>query len=214
MKNRFLVLLFLLAIGCENYKGVDIKLPQTSNKPKLSVRIYIDAYDNIYIDDLLVKIENVSNVLSEKILIEPRLTVLLKTSNKTTMSIIESLHTELREARALKINYSNTYDFTSPSDESDNQIVEKSNIVTININDNSDILVSYGTHDRFLTIEELRTHCEFLIEHRGVEKDYSGNYSTPLIFSVITHNRTKYEDYIAVLDELKKAHYIHPIYQQ
>ena len=90
------------------------------------------------------------------------------------------------------------------------KVKEKSDIVTININENSDILVSYGAHDRFLTIEELRTHCEFLIEHRGVEKDYSGNYITPLIFSVITNNATKYEDYVAVLDQLKEANYIHP----
>ena len=93
--------------------------------------------------------------------------------------------------------------------EGDKQIVNKLNIVTINVNENGDILATHGDDKRFLSISELTQFCESKIQNGSFvknksKKDYG---SSLLIFSVVTNNRTKYQDYIAVLDQLKKAKY-------
>ena len=93
--------------------------------------------------------------------------------------------------------------------EGDEQVVNKLNIIKININENGDILVQHSQETKILDLSELTRYCEQKILSGNfsgdkTKKDY-GNSS--LIFSIITNNRTKYADYIAVLDQLKKARY-------
>ena len=93
--------------------------------------------------------------------------------------------------------------------EGDEQVVNKINIVKININEDGAILVQHGTESKRLTLAELPKFCEQKI----IKGNFSGDKSKKdygsslLIFSVVTNNRTKYQDYIAVLDQLKKAKY-------
>ena len=76
-----------------------------------------------------------------------------------------------------------------PADGSEKE-VDKNNLVNIAMNDQGKILVD----DSPKLIGEIKLMAE---------KRIAAN--PKIIFSVSTHERTKYQDYIALLDELKKA---------
>ena len=68
--------------------------------------------------------------------------------------------------------------------------VDKNNLVNIAVNDQGKILVD----DSPKLISEIKLLAE---------KRIAAN--SKIIFSVSTHERTKYQDYVSLLDELKKA---------
>ncbi len=68
--------------------------------------------------------------------------------------------------------------------------VDKNDIVNIAMNDQGKILVD----NQPKMLAEIKQH---------VERKIASNPN--FIFSVSTHERTKYQDYIGLLDELKKA---------
>ena len=76
-----------------------------------------------------------------------------------------------------------------PADGSEKE-VDKNNLVNIAMNDQGKILVD----DSPKLISEIKLMAE---------KRIAAN--PKIIFSVSTHERTKYQDYIGLLDELKKA---------
>ena len=100
--------------------------------------------------------------------------------------------------------------------EGDEQIVNKINIVKININEDGAILVQHGTESKKLSLSELTKFCEQKIIKGNFSGDKSKKdyVSSLLIFSIITNNRTKYQDYINVLDQLKKARYLNKFTQE
>ena len=68
--------------------------------------------------------------------------------------------------------------------------VDKNNLVNIAMNDRGKILVD--------DVPKLISEIKLLVEKRIAA-------NPKIIFSVSTHERTKYQDYISLLDELKKA---------
>ena len=68
--------------------------------------------------------------------------------------------------------------------------VNRKNIVNILMNESGKVL-----------LDDKPTHVE--ASHGIVERKIAGNPN--LIFSVQTHPRTKYQDYLRVLDQLKEA---------
>ena len=76
-----------------------------------------------------------------------------------------------------------------PADGSEKE-VDKKNLVNIAMNDQGKVLVD----DTPRLISEIKLMAE---------KRIAAN--PKIIFSVSTHERTKYQDYISLLDELKKA---------
>ena len=76
-----------------------------------------------------------------------------------------------------------------PADGSEKE-VDKNNLVNIAMNDQGKVLVD----DTPRLISEIKLMAE---------KRIAAN--PKIIFSVSTHERTKYQDYISLLDELKKA---------
>ena len=68
--------------------------------------------------------------------------------------------------------------------------VNRNNIVNILMNESGKVL-----------LDDKPTHVEAI--HGIVERKIAGNPN--LIFSVQTHPRTKYQDYLRVLDQLKEA---------
>ena len=76
-----------------------------------------------------------------------------------------------------------------PADGSEKE-VDKNNLVNIAMNDQGKVLVD----DTPRLISEIKLMAE---------KRIAAN--PKIIFSVSTHERTKYQDYIGLLDELKKA---------
>ena len=76
-----------------------------------------------------------------------------------------------------------------PADGSEKE-VDKNNLVNIAMNDQGKILVDDSP--------KLMTEIKSLAEKRIAA-------NSKIIFSVSTHERTKYQDYVSLLDELKKA---------
>ncbi len=76
-----------------------------------------------------------------------------------------------------------------PADGSEKE-VDKNNLVNIAMNDRGKILVDDSP--------KLMTEIKPLAEKRIAA-------NSKIIFSVSTHERTKYQDYVSLLDELKKA---------
>jgi len=96
--------------------------------------------------------------------------------------------------------------------EGDQQEVNKLNIVTLNINEQGDIFAVHGNDRRLVMLTELTSYCEMKINSGNFSNDQLKNDgkdygASLLIFSIVTNNRTKYGDYITVLDQLKKAKY-------
>ena len=58
------------------------------------------------VNDRIVDIKNLGNVMANKIVQDPKITVSLKSDNKSRMQLITEVHTQLRNAQALKLNYS------------------------------------------------------------------------------------------------------------
>ena len=60
----------------------------------------------VSVDDKIVKINSLGEVVYQKIINDPKLTVSLKSDENSLMKTISDIHTELRKAQALKLNYS------------------------------------------------------------------------------------------------------------
>ena len=60
----------------------------------------------ISINDRIININNLSGIMYEKIMADPKITVSLKTDENATMKLITDIHSELRKANALKLSYS------------------------------------------------------------------------------------------------------------
>ena len=54
----------------------------------------------------IININNLSGLMYSKIAKDPKITVSLKSDEKTTMKLITDIHTQLRTANALKLSYS------------------------------------------------------------------------------------------------------------
>ena len=53
----------------------------------------------------IIHMDNISDIMSLKIENNPKITVALKADETSVMSNVQTAHSELREAQALKINY-------------------------------------------------------------------------------------------------------------
>ena len=60
----------------------------------------------ISVDDRIIPVNSLSGIMYSKVAKDPRITVSLKSDEKTTMKLITDIHTQLRKAQALKLNYS------------------------------------------------------------------------------------------------------------
>ena len=60
----------------------------------------------ISIEDKLYQAESIRHVMYEKRVSDPQLVVSLKADERAKMGLVSDIHTELRKADALKLNYS------------------------------------------------------------------------------------------------------------
>ena len=58
------------------------------------------------VDDQIVNIDALGEAMYLKIIKDPKLTVSLKSDENSVMETITDIHTQLRKAQALKLNYS------------------------------------------------------------------------------------------------------------
>ena len=106
-----LLIFFMVTTVLREYEGLNVFLPQAKRIERLETKrhvsyIFISKDGLISIDDKIIPLNNVKHVMYEKRVADPQLTVSLKADQNALMELLSSMHDELREADALKINYS------------------------------------------------------------------------------------------------------------
>ena len=106
-----LLIFFMVTTVMREYEGLDVIIPRAKMIEKLESKrhtSYIWATKDglISVDDRIININSLSGIMYAKIALDPRLTVSLKSDEKTTMKLITDIHTQLRTANALKLSYS------------------------------------------------------------------------------------------------------------
>lgn len=106
-----LLIFFMVTTVLREYEGLPVLLPQAKQIERLETKrhvsyIFISKDGMISVDDKIIPMGNVRHVMYEKRIADPQLTVSLKGDKQVNMGLMNDMHTELREADALKINYS------------------------------------------------------------------------------------------------------------
>ena len=106
-----LLIFFMVTTVMREYEGLDVIMPRAKMIEKLESKrhtSYIWATKDglVSVDDRIININNLSGLMYSKIVKDPKITVSLKSDEKTTMKLITDIHTQLRTANALKLSYS------------------------------------------------------------------------------------------------------------
>ena len=106
-----LLIFFMVTTVMREFEGLDVILPRAKTIEKLESKrhtSYIWATKDglISVDDKLVDINSLGEAMYIKIIRDPKLTVSLKADENSLMETITAIHTQLRQAQALKLNYS------------------------------------------------------------------------------------------------------------
>ena len=106
-----LLIFFMVTTVMREYEGLDVIMPRAKMIEKLESKrhtSYIWATKDglVSVDDRIININSLSGLMYTKIAVDPKITVSLKSDEKTTMKLITDIHTQLRTANALKLSYS------------------------------------------------------------------------------------------------------------
>jgi len=104
-----LLLFFMVSTVFRQSSGIPLDLPAAKKIEKLEaktnvVNIWADGKD-VSIDDKLVRVTDLRSIVYGKYVANPKLIISLKIDRSVEMHILTSIHSELREAGALKVNY-------------------------------------------------------------------------------------------------------------
>jgi biopolymer transport protein ExbD len=93
------------------FEGLDVVLPRAEKIEKLeskrhTVHIWMTKEGLISVNDKIVNINNLGDAMYLKLINNPRITVSLKSDDEARMELLTEIHTQLRKAQALKLNYS------------------------------------------------------------------------------------------------------------
>tara|TARA_B100000700_G_C14884842_1_gene779817 strand:- start:210 stop:623 length:414 start_codon:yes stop_codon:yes gene_type:complete len=106
-----LLIFFMVTTVMREFEGLDVVLPRAETIEKLESKrhtsyIWSTKDGLVSVDDKLVNINNLGEVMYLKITKDPKLTVSLKADENSVMETLTDIHTQLRKAQALKLNYS------------------------------------------------------------------------------------------------------------
>lgn len=111
----FLLLLFFMASTVfKQYTGLPVELPAAKKIEKLPGKrnvsyIWVDRTENISVDDKLVDVSQIGSIMYQKRIENPRVIISLKIDRDAKMGIVADIQEQLREADALRINYSTRF---------------------------------------------------------------------------------------------------------
>ena len=106
-----LLIFFMVTTVLREYSGLPVQLPKAKRIEKLKSKrhtshIWISKEGLISIDDRLFNIEDIANIIYEKRASDPQIVISLKADEEAKMEQISGVHEKLRDADALKLNYS------------------------------------------------------------------------------------------------------------
>ena len=106
-----LLIFFMVTTVMREFEGLDVILPRAEKIEKLESKrhtsyIWSTKDGLVSVDDKLVNMNDLGEVMYLKITKDPKLTVSLKADENSVMETLTDIHTQLRKAQALKLNYS------------------------------------------------------------------------------------------------------------
>ena len=106
-----LLIFFMVTTVLREFEGLEVNMPRAKMIEKLeskrhTTHIWATKDGIVSVDDRIIKIDDLSNLMYSKISKDPRITVSLKSDQHTSMKLITEIHSQLRTANALKLNYS------------------------------------------------------------------------------------------------------------
>ncbi|MCK5520596.1 MAG: biopolymer transporter ExbD [Candidatus Marinimicrobia bacterium] len=108
-----LLIFFMMTTVLRQYDGLDVILPSAKEISKVDTKrhvvfLWVSKDGAVSIQDKLIPINKIREVAYGLRAEDPQLIVSLRADKNVGMKVISSIHSELREADALKINYSAT----------------------------------------------------------------------------------------------------------
>tara|TARA_B110000438_G_C15750338_1_gene622643 strand:+ start:872 stop:1282 length:411 start_codon:yes stop_codon:yes gene_type:complete len=105
-----LLVFFMVTTVMREFEGLDVLMPRAKMIEKLESKrhtAYIWATKDglISVNDRIISMNGLSSVMYERMVADPKITVSLKADENATMKLISDIHTQLREANALKLSY-------------------------------------------------------------------------------------------------------------
>ena len=105
-----LLVFFMVTTVMREFEGLDVLMPRAKMIEKLESKrhtAYIWATKDglISVNDRIIAINGLSSIMYERVVADPKITVSLKSDENATMKLISDIHTQLREANALKLSY-------------------------------------------------------------------------------------------------------------
>ncbi len=106
-----LLIFFMVTTVLREYSGLPVNIPKAEKIEKLkgkrhTAHIWVSKEGLVSINDRLFAVQDIAKIMYEKRVSDPQLIVSLKADEEAKMELIASIHEELREADALKLNYS------------------------------------------------------------------------------------------------------------
>tara|TARA_B100000579_G_scaffold226968_1_gene185854 strand:+ start:13752 stop:14165 length:414 start_codon:yes stop_codon:yes gene_type:complete len=106
-----LLIFFMVTTVMREFEGLDVVLPRAKNIEKLESKrhtsyIWSTKDGLVSVDDKLVNMSDLGEVMYVKISRDPKLTVSLKADENSIMETLTDIHTQLKQAQALKLSYS------------------------------------------------------------------------------------------------------------
>ncbi|MBD3288748.1 biopolymer transporter ExbD [candidate division KSB1 bacterium] len=108
-----LIIFFMVSTVFKEFRGIPVRLPEARKLEKLPGKrdvayIYANNSGQVMIDDRFVEMSEVSQIMYSKRAdpLHPLKVVSMRIDQKTKMSVVSSIHEELRKADALNVNYS------------------------------------------------------------------------------------------------------------
>jgi len=106
-----LLIFFMVTTVMREFDGLNVLIPSAKMIEKLESKrntVYIWASKDgvISVNDRLIRPKDLSGVMYDKIVSNPKITVSLKSDEYAPMELISEVHTQLRQANALKLSYS------------------------------------------------------------------------------------------------------------
>ena len=105
-----LLVFFMVTTVMREFEGLDVLMPRAKMIEKLESKrhtAYIWATKDglISVNDRIIAINGLSSIMYQRVVADPKITVSLKSDENATMKLISDIHTQLREANALKLSY-------------------------------------------------------------------------------------------------------------
>jgi len=105
-----LLFFFMVTTVIKKVTGIPVELPSANQIQKIESKrhlsyIFLNKEGRVSVDDMFVKIEDISDIMYDKVNEDPQLLVSLKFDKNLRMDKIYDVQNELRKGQCLRINY-------------------------------------------------------------------------------------------------------------